>query len=73
MILINLKAHRMGTNLPKENSSVIIDVENEPPPKKQRSITCYLKVATKILVWKESLEAGQWKVSQRHNWMHPQL
>ena len=47
----------MVINLPKESSSSTIDVENEPPCRKQRSIACYLGETTKIPVPKKSLEA----------------
>ena len=47
----------MDTNLPKESSSAVTDVENEPPHKKQHSITYYFGEATQILLSKKSLEA----------------
>ena len=65
MILANVKAHRIDTNLAKESSSAIIDVETEPPCKKQRSIACKLGGATKISIPKKSLEAEKSKSSQR--------
>ena len=63
MVLVNLKAHRMDANLPKESSNAIIGFENEPLRKKERSIEYYLQEVTKIPVPKKSLKAEKSKSS----------